>query len=345
MHMQRFFFIDFIRAISFLAVVLFHFNMEISMNYAGQNMIGSLVYGGQTVGDMAISLFIIVSGFSLVVSTGGKLDVVRFFKKRIVAIYPAFWVVYCIVAVFIFIANSGFVGDGKHWKFILSLLGLDGFFLYRMANYYLVGEWYSGYMILTYLFFPILFKGLLNWPKITITLLVLIMLGLSVNYTSLFSVYINCNPIMRLPDFFFGMLYGFYFVKSQNARRILFLTGIIILCMLILLLQNKIYSQLYMLLFGCSIFCLLAMLPDGLKNIASLRVPIDFTAKYSFVAFLYHHQILYFLFKIIDFKKLNFGETLFFYVIIVGLSLVAAYLTDPLIKKVSGAMSRKLKLS
>lgn len=343
--MQRYFFIDFIRVISFLAVVLFHFDVEISMSYPYKEMIGRLAYGGQTVGDMAISLFIIVSGFSLVVSSNGKLDVVRFFKKRVVAIYPAFWITYCVVGVFLFIANSGFVGDGQYWKFILSFIGLDGFFLYRMSSYYLVGEWYTGYMLLTYLFFPVLFKGLISWPKSTMAVLVLVMLGLSANYSSIFSVYINCNPIMRLPDFFFGMVYGYYFVKSRNARKTMSVFSLITLCALLFLLQGKIYSQLYMLLFGCSLFCLLAMVPEGLKNIPSLKAGVDFISRHSFVAFLYHHQVLYFLFRIVNFKNLNYGETLFFYGIIVLLSLVAAYFTDPLIKKVSGAMSRKLKLS
>ncbi|WGL99914.1 acyltransferase (plasmid) [Arsenophonus sp. aPb] len=341
---NRLFYIDFIRVISFLAIVFSHFNYEIFTNYQGDRAISELSYAGYSISDIAISLFIIISGFSLAVSSDDKLNIMRFFKHRILSIYPAFWTAYIIVAIFFFITNSGFVGDGNHWKFILSIIGLDGYFLYKMSNYYLIGEWYTGFMLLTYLFFPILFLLAIKYPKSTFITLIVIVLSLSVNYNNTFQVPIVCNPIMRLPEFFFGILYGYYFSKTKKIHRLLFIFGVIIIYIMITFLQDKLSFLFYILFFGCSTFSILVFISQPFDNISLIKELINFISKYCFTAFLFHHQILFFLFHKINFYALNFGEIIFFYIIIVIFSLFTAKLCDPLIKKIRHFISKWLKL-
>lgn len=210
------FFSYMIRLISFFAVVLFHFNVAVTQFYPNSMLIGKLSYANQTVGDMAISLFIITSGFSLEMSTRGHFNIKKYLAKRFISIYPAFWVCYILVGLFLFLNNGHLSGDNEHWKMVLSITGLDGFFLYRMHNYYLVGEWYTGYILLTYLLFPFLLIGIRFNPIITFIVVMLIFVGLYVNYNNLFKVYINCNPLMRLPDFLFGMLFSRFIYPVQK---------------------------------------------------------------------------------------------------------------------------------
>jgi hypothetical protein len=78
-------------------------------------------------GDVGISMFIIISGLSLVISTKDNNDYVLS-EKRVLAIFPSFWISYLIVAALMLTIKGSFVGDGHYWKFILSIIGLDGFF-------------------------------------------------------------------------------------------------------------------------------------------------------------------------------------------------------------------------
>ncbi|EMN1226873.1 DUF1624 domain-containing protein [Enterobacter roggenkampii] len=79
---MRLFAPDFIRVISFFMIVLFHYNVEIYYNYPGFLKLGELSYFGQTMGDVGISMFIIISGLSLVISTKDNNDYVLFLKKE-----------------------------------------------------------------------------------------------------------------------------------------------------------------------------------------------------------------------------------------------------------------------
>ena len=100
---------------------------------------GKLNYFNVSLGDLAISMFIIMSGLTLSLSTKSDFSIIKFYKKRILAIMPSYWLSYIFVAIiFSFLGKT--IGDGKYWKLILTFLGLDGFFLYKMPSFYLVGE-------------------------------------------------------------------------------------------------------------------------------------------------------------------------------------------------------------
>lgn len=259
-----------IRVLSFFAVVVFHFNMAVVQLYPGSMTLGKLSYLNQTVGDMAISLFIITSGFSLEMSTRGTFELKKYLAKRFVSIYPAFWICYLIVGGFLFLSSGHLTGDNQHWKFLLSIVGLDGFFLYKMQNYYLVGELYTGYMLITYLIFPFLLLGIRLNASITVLTVILIFTILYINYNDVFQVYINCNPLMRLPEFLFGILFPRYIVSK---RRYFHLTGVIsfLTFITLVLTMKNIPPQLYMLIFGCCLYSMLAIIIDCFKNIKFLK--------------------------------------------------------------------------
>lgn len=328
---MRLFAPDFIRVISFFMIVLFHYNVEIYYNYPGFLKLGELSYFGQTMGDVGISMFIIISGLSLVISTKDNNDYVLFLKKRVLAIFPSFWISYLIVAALMLIIKGSFVGDGHYWKFILSIIGLDGFFLYRMQNYYLVGEWYTGYMIITYLFFPVLYEALKKMPVIAWGVVSAIFFAVGLNYQKLFSVYINCNPLMRLPDFLFGMSYAFFILKDKKNRLYAMLAGMLALAIAVPA-RESIMPQLYMLIFGVSLFSIAVYLIEFLGSIDWLRKITSYFAKHAFVAFLFHHQILYFVMSKIGGRISSGLESLCVFLFILFSSVVMAILTEPLVR-------------
>jgi len=338
---EQIFFSYGIRLISFFAVVLFHFNMAIVQFHPDSMLLGKLSYLNQTVGDIAISLFIITSGFSLEMSTRGQFELRKYFAKRIISIYPAFWVCYLLVGAFLFLTSGHLTGDNHHWKLLLSITGLDGFFLYKMQNYYLVGEWYTGYMLLTYLLFPFLLIGMRFNMAMTAVSVLAIFAVLYFNYNKFFDVYINCNPLMRLPDFMFGMIYSKYIYSNRKSFYTSGITGALILVCLVTMFQS-LPSQVYMLIFGCCIYSVLAVIFDLFKNVTPLTKNTSHLAGLTFIAFLLHHQIIYFLFGKLDYSVMTDIEAWYFFFVICFLSLALASLLKPIIGRVEQAMKKVL---
>ena len=138
---EKFFYIDFIKVISCIAVMLFHLDMH--SFYADNNapLFFGLKFLGMNVGDIAVSLFIISSGFGLGLSAKENFSLTSYIRKRFLAIYPSYWLSYAAVAL-LFILLSKPIGEGvPSIRFLLTVFGLDGLFLYKFPTFYLVGEW------------------------------------------------------------------------------------------------------------------------------------------------------------------------------------------------------------
>jgi len=246
-----------------------------------------------------------------------------------------------IVGVFLFLTSGHLTGDSHHWKLLLTIAGLDGFFLYKMQNYYLVGEWYTGYMLLTYLLFPFLLIGMRFNMAMTAIIVFAIFTVLYINYDKFFDVYINCNPLMRLPDFMFGMIYSKYIYNNKKSFYASGIVGALILVCLVTMLQ-KLPSQVYMLIFGCCIYSVLAMLFNLFKNIKPITKITSHLAGLTFIAFLLHHQIIYFLFGKLDYSVMTNMESGYFFFVICFMSLALAFLLKPVISRVEQAMKKLL---
>ncbi|MFH0255791.1 acyltransferase family protein [Vibrio rumoiensis] len=345
MNKERLFYVDVIKLVSALMVMLFHFNVNAYYRDNNAELLGVLSYLNISFGDIAISLFIIVSGMSLSLTPRGKFSTQRFFKKRVLAIYPSFWVSYLFVAFCIVVLTNNTIGDGQLWKLILTFFGLDGFFLYKMTSYYLVGEWYTGYMLITYLFFPVLFIYGSIKPFYTMAFLLALAIFSHINYSYLFDVYETCNPLMRLPDFFFGICFGLYIRKDSELLNKLFFLSLIYLFSYDYI-SAKIPYHFFMMFGGIAIFIVAVRVIQFFRiENTFLAKPIKYLAQYQFLAFLVHHQIiLYFYGKFIVFSDLNVYEKVATYALIVFLSFLYAIIITPVIRKITVIMSGALEM-
>jgi len=342
---NRFFYLDAIRVISALIIMLFHFNVNAFSTNQSSFLIGKLQYLGVSVGDMGVSLFIIISGAALMLSNSKEFSSIVFFKKRIIAIYPSFWVSYLAVGIVFFIINGHTPGDGQHWKFILSITGLDGYFLYRMQNYYLVGEWFTGYIILTYLFFPLLRKGLIKAPMITWLIVLALYIVLNYYYSDIFNVYETCNPLTRLPDFLFGMTYAHYIVKDKEKVNFSIIFAIFVLFCIYFIKPTSLYHPVMQTL-GIALFAVLAGLCEKISPRNGIRAYFTYFSGLSFLAFLVHHQIIYALAKYLNYSAMNHLESYYYYFVIVCLSFLSAMAlkkpTDKLTEKMQELFKKTL---
>lgn len=341
MEKQRFFYVDMIKVLSALIVMLFHFNVEAWYRDNTVELLGPLKFLNISLGDIAISQFIIISGMTLSLTNPNTFSSFKFFKRRLLSIYPSFWISYLFVAFFIIILTDNSIGDGHLWKLVLTLLGLDGFFLYKMTSYYLVGEWYTGYMLLTYLFFPFIFLYGIKKPIITGLLLVSICILIHYNYNKIFDVYETCNPIMRLPDFFFGMCFGFYIRHNKLLLANLFFLSIFYLLLYEFFSDNLPY-HFFMIIGGISFFVIIVQLVSYLRLVESLvGWMITYLSQFTFLAFLVHHQIINFIYShVVMFSQLNLFEKSAMFSLVVFLSFGYAVIINPLVNRFTAIFAK-----
>ena len=186
---ERLFYLDFIRVVAMMLVVIYHFfkHFDISFNISAFNPL-KLEFIHLNLGFLGVTLFFIISGASLMYNYSEKIDYKRYFKRRFKSIYPMFWIAYTVAFLYNFIANGNIDDTIPRSRLILSFLGIDGYFQYLAPNFYILGEWFLGAIIFIYIIFP-LYRKLLKKNK-TLTLIVLI-------FHCILSIYIlQFNPFL-----------------------------------------------------------------------------------------------------------------------------------------------------
>ena len=134
MQINRNFSLDFIKGVSILLIIYYHYNCAI-VRIISNELVLSNYYGFTS--PIGVSLFFILSGASLTLSTKENYSIFSFFRKRFLSIFPLFWMTY-ILATF---ANSllfqynHFAGKNP-LTFFLTIFGIDGFLFLKIPNYY-----------------------------------------------------------------------------------------------------------------------------------------------------------------------------------------------------------------
>lgn len=152
MKSDRLFYLDCARAVAILLIIIAHYNDHIKTTVSS----GLMFFDPKIASAIGISLFIILSGASLFVSSKNNFDILTFYKKRFFSIFPLFYTTYLFwfLMLTILFNEYPFPPDRNPLSFIFTMLGLDGFLLYKIKTYYLLGEWFLGLIIIMYILFP-----------------------------------------------------------------------------------------------------------------------------------------------------------------------------------------------
>ncbi len=168
--------LDLIRAVSAVAIVLFHYSYtfyEYAIPGKGPDFLRSV---NSDWGGVFVAVFFMLSGAALIynhprfipektadssASPAGRIGIgfgnlITFWKKRWLSLFPMFYVAWIIM----YVINSRRVGSwywgGPRKNFLFSLFGMDGYFMHLGQNYYCLGEWFLGGIIFLYLLYPLL---------------------------------------------------------------------------------------------------------------------------------------------------------------------------------------------
>ena len=311
MKKERIFYLDFIRALSTLIIVLCHYNALYiySVNNPGAILITGEI-GSVYIGDFGVSLFLILSGASLMVSYGKKesVDWKQFYWKRIRTIYPMYWVGFLGVFAYDFYVNACVPGAPKY-SIIWTILGLDGYIgNLGIPTFFVVGEWFLGFIILVYIVFPVLLYLIKKAPK----LLAAVVLAV---YVCTLMFYEGTMPIMfilttRLPEILFGM----YLIQSgKKVSWKVALTAPAIIVLNSVIDVNHINFSLRTTYIGISAYLVLAYIAQFFE-IPFVKRICSVLCKYSYACVIIHHTVIYRLSAKFDIANISLGNSFMLFV-------------------------------
>lgn len=293
---SRLFYPDFIRVIAFLCILLFHFQVETS-HFAVFRGIPAISSGICEIdlGQLGVSLFFILSGASLMISKK-PFDAVSFYKKRFFTLFPAYYLVWGGAFLGTLLLSPKSLDGTPPWTILLTILGLDGYVYSICPNFYKVGEWFFGCLLLIYLFYPLLRTAMEKHPKIFLPIVLLIWILLMRFVPTVLRP--DHTFYLRIPEFLIGM----YFMKYWN-RKIYFqgLIGVLIFfCFLFLSPLPENFQVLCLAGTGTGAFMILRALACRISHfpLPRIKTAITKTAGISYEIFLLHHFVLIHLLRI-----------------------------------------------
>lgn len=340
MKKERIFYLDFIRAIAVISILLTHYNalfwfMEPKML---DKVVITLRVCNIYIGDFGVSLFFIISGAALMYVYEQKCELFKFYKKRLISIYPMFWLTY-IVAFLIqkIVYHVEFSGIPKE-NFILTVFGFDSYYSGIMPTFYLIGEWFLGCIILIYIIFPLLRWGVNKQPGYFTAVIVLVYL---------LAIFCYSTPLdksvlvaTRIPEFFFGMLYIKYF-KNTNWKAALLALAVLVLNTVFAPTFNSNIQTTYV---GIMTFLVLTYIGKFVA-FGWMKAICSFLSKYSYAIFLTHHYIIYKVAECVDYEKVSTAESYGIFgicVVIILVVSIAIYYIDKGIKVGTGKIREKV---
>lgn len=283
---KKIFYLNFIRAISMLMIVTYHF----FAHFAENNITGIKIFSNGKWGMIGVTLFFMISGASLMYNYGEKIDIKSYAKKRFLGIYPMFWIAYTLVFIYIFYASKKIIWNLPIYKLGISLLGMDGYLSSYIDTFYLIGEWFLGCIVLIYALFPILRKMVNKYPKSFILIYTIINFALLIFYKNgkmpIFKNLIVCT---------YSFVLGMYVIKYVNKFRIWQFIVALIASIALYSFSKKFNSinaiVLMSNLIGYCLFFVLGYIGEKIENVTIQKI-FNTISKYSYAVFLVHHYII-----------------------------------------------------
>ncbi|MDO4938551.1 MAG: acyltransferase family protein [Lachnospiraceae bacterium] len=337
---KRLYGLDFIRAVCSLGMVLYHFSaasacpLKILFGNANGNW-----------GEAFVALFFAVSGFSMLYNHYEVNDPAEFYLRRIKSIFPSFWLGYIIIYFIRVIKNVRFffLDDiASRWSLLLSIPGMDGYFLYKAPNYYLIGEWFLGAIILLYLLYPIILKVFKKAAGLTVT--VLSVAFAAIVYNNPFEIVPFRNLLTCILLFMLGMLLCKYKDRLFGSKTAL--TVSVIMAAVLAFIRLPVNEDICKVLLGICLFLPLNAAGEAICNKSVLKKIVREGSSVSYEVFLLHHAILY---KVLEYvnpvskKKMLvvlFGTLLLIYLSAGFLKVLKNQLTVFRFEKFSDSVSR-----
>lgn len=327
MKKERIFYLDFIRAVAAILIIMTHYNAVYLYANQPDKVFITAKIANLYIGDFGVSLFFIISGASLMYVYDEKCELKNFYKKRFLSIYPMFWLAYFVAFMYQFYVGKGINVSIPKQNIIFSILGFDGYLTGVVPTFYILGEWFLGCIILIYLVFPLLRYLMKKWP-VALGILAVILYVVFVNIPSPINK-VGVLPI-RIPEILFGM-YFIKYIKKVKWPAALGALAVLIVNGLAAPTWSSHYQTTYV---GIAAFIVLVFISDyldftGIKRICAV------ISKYSYAIFLVHHVIIMGMMATFD---LNSISVFYSYLLFIACCVVIGIFTKLLFELHRGVM-------
>lgn len=272
--------IIFSRACCSLGILLFHYSCHSKFKLLFRTV-------NATYGFIFVTSFFCISGSVLYHNYPNINSIKTFYFKRWKSIFPSYYI--CFTYFFMKnVFNKHKLFYKGHWsKLLLTIFGLDGYFFYKINNYYLVGEWFLGAIIIIYALYPLFLLFINNNKDITFIFIIFFFYYLMYK-TNIFIIYKDTNLTTCFSSFYVGtriIRYKKYFF--ENHACLLFS---ILLFLFLSLVKVKSFIFFFQIQ-GFSFFIILVKIG---KVLMTTRFKIIFMEinNLSYIIYLYHHQII-----------------------------------------------------
>ena len=341
--MKRIRYFDLLRVICFSIVVFYHMMIQLYFNgmFAMDAIEPFFVTANINTGVVAVTLFFMLSGASLVISTKDSVDWKQFYIKRFIRLlFPFYFVNICWFIVRAIRAKSIFalIEGIAPWKILLGVLGIDEWLtLYGVSGFSQgIGEWFLGCLIILYVLFPIFRKLMLKNKILFSAIVISVYVAVIYSYSSSIPVYQNI--LVKGCEFIFGMYLGAY-QGSLNKKAV-----VVSLPVVVFYLTGKtplgINSAVNITVCALAFFITVSFTENILQKSTYFYKWIAFLSGCSYELFLIHHLVIYTLTPIAKqymHIKTHVLELFIIELAVMGiLTLVVKNICDYFIKRIKG---------
>jgi len=311
---ERVDYFDLVRCVAIIIIVCFHCAWYYDGHY---NFFCSFANGYW--GPVAVTMFFVLSGAALSYNHPEIINLNGYFFKRWKSIFPMFYIAWLPVYIRQSMIKHSFFWGGNPLFLILTFFGLDGYFKYLHPNYYLLGEWFLGAIIIIYCLFPLI--NVLYKKHIVLTSILLLLLYVFNLSTDFFVIKHFENLITCLTSFWIGMI----IVNHKKIFTQQFLNYIlIIICLLLILVNIKLNYVVSVNLLGVLLFILFMNYSNIIMTNIFIRKVVTIISKYSYPIFLVHHVIIYRLVTFFPIESLNLGKYIALLILVFTISFIGA---------------------
>lgn len=340
--------LDVVRLFACICITIVHFNAQISgfdgTQFVYQNSItpNHFIENRLYLGGIGVSLFFMLTGSTLMM-TYKEGNLRNYYIKRFLNIFPMFYVAYIAATVVDFFVYKS-VGYADLRLLCFSLLGMDGYLAslgWIPFDFYKIGEWFLGCLLLLYAIFPLLHFGLKRNIALTCVCVIAIYLGYSQFAFRLGWNYTDKAIVLKFPEILLGML----FVKYNLREKPKTLLGITVTTAIVAyLLRNSISNTTFTTAMCMLLFAVLVIIGEQIKNerVSELLAKI---AGLTYPVFLVHHWLILKLIRGFDLAYMRRRNICFMFIVYIGLTLFLAYVlnrfTDKMMRRIRNSQNQK----
>ena len=277
-------YLDILRIIAIFMVFHFHFAIVL-----GQQQGILLKFANGDWGCVGTTLFFLISGNCLARNYGEKLDIRKFYLKRWLSIFPAFYICYLIVLFgYTVLLKMPVLSGLQPWRMIFTVLGIDNYLNFvGIRNGALVVEWYTAIILGVYLLFPIL-QFLYKKSKLSGTILIVTLYVLNIIFTW-GPVPDDAHIITGVSMFWIGMML-YHFEKWLEKMPWYLWIGVLLSAMVLFFIELPGPQLIRKNLMAICIFLLWMRIGCYIKR---ENIVIGFLSKIEYGIYLCHHTVMY----------------------------------------------------